>query len=152
MAAAMKGPQRNPIQRVCQRIFMSPLTRLWCAWVEEPTVTSLPLVMIPIGVEALVLGGHASKAFDNLGGALLVRVLGAALLVGGLVVAAGIIRRDPALEPIGLAIATVGSVLYGGGVILGLGSQGLIAGQFAIGMAIGFLGRIRKVIREAPGP
>jgi hypothetical protein len=131
---------------------MNPLVRLWCAWIEEPTVTTLPLVMIPIGVEALILGGHASKAFDNLGGAFLVRGLGAALLVGGLVVVAGIIRRDPALEPIGLAIAAVGATLYGGGVMLGLGSQGLIAGQFALGVAIGFLGRIRKAIREAPAP
>lgn len=143
---------RPPIRQVCRRVFMNPLVRLWCAWVEEPTVTTLPLVMIPIGVEALILGGHASKAFDNLGGSLLVRALGVALLVGGLVVVAGIIRRDPALEPIGLAIAAVGAILYGGGVMLGLGSQGLIAGQFAIGVAIGFLGRIRKAIREAPAP
>ena len=143
---------RPPIRQVCRREFMTPLVRLWCAWIEEPTVTTLPLVMIPIGVEALILGGHASKAFDNLGGAFLVRGLGAALLVGGLVVVAGIIRRDPALEPIGLAIAAVGATLYGGGVMLGLGSQGLIAGQFAIGVAIGFLGRIRKAIREAPAP
>jgi hypothetical protein len=143
---------RTPIRQVCRRVFMNPLVRLWCAWIEEPTVTTLPLVMIPIGVEALILGGHASKAFDNLGGALLVRGLGVALLVGGLVVVAGIIRRDPALEPIGLAIAAVGATLYGGGVMLGLGSQGLIAGQFAIGVAIGFLGRIRKAIREAPSP
>jgi hypothetical protein len=147
----MTTPRRNPVQ-VCKRVFMGPLVRLWCAWIEEPTVTTLPLVMIPIGVEALILGGHASKAFDNLGGELLVRCLGAALLLGGLVVVAGIIRRDPALEPIGLAIATVGAVLYGGGVMLGLGSQGLIAGQFALGVAIGFLGRIRKAIREAHAP
>jgi hypothetical protein len=117
---------------------------------DRPTATALPLTLIAAGIVAVVLGSHASKAFDNLGGALLVRFLGVVLLLGGLVVVTGIIRSDPALEPIGLTLIAAGLAFYGVGVALGLGTQGLIAGLIAVGSAVGFLGRIRLLIREAP--
>lgn len=130
----------------------NPFLRLADAWDTKPTATTLPIGMISIGACALVLGDHASKAFDNFGGATLVRVLGFAMLVGGLIVVTGIVRADPSLEPIGLALATLGALIYGIGVIAGLHSQGLIAGQLALYAAVGFLGRIRLLVRAAPPP
>jgi hypothetical protein len=123
---------------------------VWVAWLTHPVATTIPFGMIPIGVEALILGDHASKAFGNFGGATLVRVLGVALLLGGLIVVTGIVREDPALEPIGLTFVALGATIYGGGVIAGLGPQGLIAGQLALGIAVGFLGRILRLVRDAP--
>ena len=123
---------------------------VWSAWLAYPVATTLQVVMIPIGLEAVILGDHASRAFGNFGGATLVRVLGVALLIGGMTMVTGILREDPALEPIGATFVALGTAIYGGGVIAGLGLQGLIAGLLALAIMVGFLGRILRMIRDAP--
>lgn len=137
--------RRRVYRRGCQSCWL-----VWVAWLTQPIATTLLFVMISTGSEALILGDHASKAFGNFGGATLVRVLGVALLLGGLIVLGGIVREDPALEPIGLTFVALGTAIYGGGVIAGLGPQGLIAGQLALGITIGALGRIWRLIRAVP--
>lgn len=127
-----------------------PVRRVWCAWLERPTVTTLPLILVFAGIGAVWLGNHASKAFDNFGGSVLVRVLGSLLVLGGVTVLAGILRRDRALEPIGLTFTVCGLAIYGAGAVCGLGTQGLISGLVALGAAAGFLGQIRLLIRESP--
>lgn len=127
-----------------------PIRRVWCAFIEHPTAMALQFMLVPVGLIALILGSHASNAFDQIGGAGLVRVLGAVMLIGGLTTITGIIRSDAALEPIGLTFTAFGLGVYGGGVILWLGTQGLITGLIAVGASVGFLGRIRVLIREAP--
>jgi hypothetical protein len=129
---------------------VNPARRVWASVVTNPTATTLPVTLIPAGFIAVVMGSHASKAFENFGGSLLVRVLGTAMLIGGAIVLTGILRNDPALEPIGLTFVTLGLGIYGSGAILGLGAQGLIAGLIAIGAGIGFLIKIRRLVREAP--
>lgn len=121
--------------------------RLRAAWMTKPTAVTLPVVMIFTGLTALILGEASSKAFTNLGGATLIRVMGAAMLLGGSLIVAGIVRADPALEPMGLTLAALGASIYGAGVIIGLGVGGLIAGQLALGIAVGFLGRIWLLLR-----
>jgi hypothetical protein len=120
------------------------------ALIRHSTATGLPVTLIPTGLIAVILGSHASKAFDNIGGAFLVRFLGAVMLIGGTTIVTGIIRTDPAYEPIGLTFVSLGLGIYGTGVIIGLGTQGLIAGMIAIGAGLGFLGRVLRLIRAAP--
>lgn len=129
---------------------MTPWRRLWASWQVKPAATTLPVGMILLGADALILGDRASKAFTNLGGATLIRVLGFLMLLGGAVVLAGIMRADAVLEPLGLMPSTLGCAMYGAGVIMGLGWQGSIAGGFALLAAIGFAGRIRLLIRSTP--
>lgn len=123
---------------------------LYNVWRSKPTATTLPIGMIVTGVLAIILGEHSSKAFANLGGATLVRVMGTCLVLGGLAVVAGILREDPALEPMGLLLGALGTAVYGCVAILGLGSQGLITGIDHLLIAIGFLGRIALLLARAP--
>lgn len=125
----------------------NPLPAISRAWDTKPTATALPLVMIPTGIVALIFGDGASKAFNNFGGATLIRILGFALALGGVLVVTSITRNDALLEALGFAAASFGAIIYGVGVILGLHTQGLIAGLFALGTAVGFLGRIRLLMR-----
>jgi hypothetical protein len=122
---------------------------LWAAWREQPTAVTLPLGMTLIGLAAIVLGDSASRAFTELGGGSMIRVMGAAMLVGGLLVAAGIVRADFLLEVIGLALAAFGATVYGTGVILGLGTQGLVTGPENLLIAVAFFGRIALISRRA---
>ncbi|MGH3429982.1 MAG: hypothetical protein ACRDQZ_20835 [Mycobacteriales bacterium] len=122
---------------------------LWAAWREQPTAVTLPLGMTLIGLAAVALGDNASRAFTELGGGAMIRVMGAAMLVGGLLVATGIIRNDYLFEVIGLALAAFGATVYGIGVVLGLGTQGLITGPENLLIAIAFFGRIALISRRA---
>ncbi len=128
---------------------MTSLRRLWSAWRDHPE-TTLPMFMITTGFTAVILGVHASRAFTDLGGATVIRILGFAMAAGGILVLTGILRADPLLEPVGLSVAAVGCVLYGLGVIAGLGAGGLIAGQLALGLAVFFILRVLLVARREP--
>lgn len=124
------------------------LRQIYHAWREQPTAVTLPLGMILIGLNAVILGDHASRAFTELGGGAMIRVMGAAMLVGGLLVAISIIRSDYLLEVIGLALAAFGATVYGLGVILGLGIQGLVTGPENLLIALAFFGRIALISRR----
>ena len=119
------------------------------AWDTRPTIVTIPLGLIPLGLAAIVLGENASRAFTNLGGGTLVRVLGLAMVIGGLLFAVSIALDDAMYEAIGLSVTTLGVSIYGCGVILGLGTQGLLAGGGYVLIAVGFLGRIRFLLRRA---
>lgn len=110
---------------------------------------TLPLGMILIGLVTVVLGESVSRAFVELGGSAMIRVMGAAMLTGGLLVAASIIRNDFLLEVIGLALAAFGCTVYGIGVLFGLGLNGLVTGPENLLLALGFFGRIAKISRQA---
>lgn len=130
---------------------MNPARALWVAWRTQPTAVTLPLGMVLIGLLAVILGENASRAFTELGGAAMVRVMGLAMLTGGLLVAISIIRSDYLLEVMGLALAAFGAAIYGLGVLLGLGLNGLITGPENILIALAFFGRIALISRRARG-
>jgi hypothetical protein len=129
----------------------NPGRMLWAAWREQPTAVTLPLGMTLIGLAAIILGEDASRAFTELGGAAMIRVMGAAMLIGGLLVAVGIARSDYLLEVIGLALAAFGATVYGIGVVLGLGLNGLVTGPENLLIALAFFGRIAMISRRARG-
>lgn len=124
-----------------------PLRRLWASLRNNPS-TIMPLVMILTGLEAMILGDHVSRAFTDLGGGPVIRILGIAMFTGGVIVLTGIMRADPVLEPIGLSLSAVGCVLYGAGVIAGLGLNGVIAGQLALGIATFFVLKVWCAARK----
>lgn len=128
---------------------MNAYRLLWAAWRQQPTAVTLPLGMILIGLLAVILGENASRAFTELGGAAMIRVMGLAMLAGGSLVAVSIIRSDYLLEVMGLALAAFGAVIYGVGVILGLGVQGLVTGPENLIIALAFFGRIALISRRA---
>ena len=128
---------------------MNPGRLLWAAWREQPTAVTLPLGMILIGLAAVILGENASRAFTELGGSAMIRVMGLAMLAGGLLVAVSIVRSDYLLEVMGLALAAFGATVYGIGVILGLGLNGLVTGPENLLIALAFFGRIALISRRA---
>jgi len=128
---------------------MNPGRLLWAAWREQPTAVTLPLGMILIGAAAIILGENASRAFTELGGSAMIRVMGLAMLAGGLLVAVSIVRSDYLLEVMGLALAAFGATVYGIGVILGLGLNGLVTGPENLLIALAFFGRIALISRRA---
>jgi hypothetical protein len=128
---------------------VNPGRLLWAAWRQQPTAVTLPLGMILIGLLAVILGENASRAFTELGGSTMIRVMGLAMLTGGLLVAVSIIRSDYLLEVMGLALAAFGALIYGSGVVLGLGTQGLVTGPENILIAVAFFGRIALISRRA---
>jgi tetrahydromethanopterin S-methyltransferase subunit C len=127
----------------------NPGRLLWAAWRQQPTAVTLPLVLIPVGLLGIILGDDASRAFANFGGGTLIRILGLAMLACGILVVTSIILDDATFEVMGLALGVFGTIVYGVGVILGLGTQGLITGPENIGIAVAFLGRIALLLRRA---
>jgi hypothetical protein len=125
------------------------LKRMKRALQAKPTAVVLPLGLIPIGIAAVILGDGASKAFDNLGGGVLIRLMGLVMVAGGVCVSLGIIKDDSVYEVIGLTLAALGAAIYGVGVILGLRSQGIVAGLGYLTMSAAFLSRIRLLMRAA---
>ncbi|MGH3985756.1 MAG: hypothetical protein ACRDTZ_00355 [Pseudonocardiaceae bacterium] len=127
------------------------------AWNTRPTIVTIPLGLIPLGIAAIIIGENASRAFTNLGGGTLVRVLGLAMVVGGVLFAVSVALDDAMYEAMGLSVTTLGVSIYGCGVVFGLGEQGMLAGGGYVLIAIGFLGRIRLLLARArvesgPGP
>lgn len=119
------------------------------AWQDKPTAVTLPLGMVLIGANAMILGDRASRAFTDLGGSTIIRLAGLAMFACGVLVASGIALSDATYEVIGLALGVFGSAIYGAGVILGLGTQGLITGPENLLIALAFLGRIALLLRRA---
>lgn len=119
----------------------------------RPTVTSMTIASIFVGACALVLGEDASRAFTliagDTGGALIAHMMGAALLLGGVATLAGIARLGSLVELLGLGLISAGSFIYGSGVLIGLGINGLIAGGFAIGLSVGTALRVALLSRAA---
>lgn len=127
---------------------MDMFALIYRRWRDQPTAVTLPLGMIFLGLSAMILGDHVSRAFTEIGGGSMIRVMGSAMFVGGLLVGASILREDVFLEVMGLALTAFGATFFGIGVILGLGLQGLIAGGENLLIALAFFGRIAMISRR----
>lgn len=125
------------------------IIRLYRAWAKTQTPVILPLALIAVGVVSLVLGEGASKSFSNLGGALVIRIMGAFMVVGGGLIISSILKSNYTREVLGLTLAALGAAIYGGGVVLGLHSQGLVSGIGYTGITLTLLGRVYFLLQEA---
>lgn len=125
------------------------LCRLYAAWQKTQTLVILPLALTCVGVVALILGDGASKAFANLGGSTVIRIMGVFLIVGGTLIISSVLNSNYAREVLGLALTALGAAIYGGGVVLGLHAQGLVSGIGYTGITLTLLGRIFFLIQAA---
>lgn len=119
----------------------------------RPTVTAMTFASIFVGACALVLGEDASRAFTLIagesGGALIAHMMGGALCLGGILTLAGVSRLGSLVELLGLGLISAGAFIYGSGVLIGLGVNGLIAGGFAVGLSVGTALRVLLLSRAA---
>lgn len=77
----------------------------------------------------------------------MIRVMGVFMVVGGFLILSSIVKTDFAREVLGLALSALGAAIYGGGVVLGLHAQGLVAGIGYTGITFTLLGRIYFLIQ-----
>lgn len=116
------------------------VTRLRTARHARPfTITFSVLLPIPATM-AIILGDQVSAALTNLGAGVYGRVLGIMLLSGCLITLHAIATRRALQECMGMVLTSMGSYLYGFGVIVGLMPfGGVVAGTGFIGIGTGFL-------------
>lgn len=128
-------------------MFKNWVLRLYSAWQKTQTPVILPLALMCVGAVSLILGEGASKSFSNLGGSTMIRVMGVFMIVGSFLILSSIVKTDFAREVLGLALSALGAAIYGGGVVLGLHAQGLVAGIGYTGITLTLLGRIYFLLR-----
>lgn len=127
------------------------MARLWFAFRTRPLSVSIPMMLIPVGLVATVLGPRVSRAMTVLGGAGVAHLMGILMLLGGALVAVGIARADSLTEMFGLACCAGGCAIYSVGVLLGLGLNGAVTGPIFLAITIGFLGRVMVLATLARG-
>lgn len=128
---------------------MMIVRRLYHAWEATQTALTIPLILLPAGMLALILGEGVSRSFTNIGGDTVLRVLGALMVIGGSLVVIGTLKGDALLEVCGLVFSALGAAIYGAGVIIGLGQLGLLAGIGYLGITLALLGRVFLILKAA---
>jgi hypothetical protein len=128
---------------------MNCAVRLYAALRNGKTPVVLPLALTCVGIVALVLGEGASKAFANLGGSVVIRIMGVAMIAGGCLIVSSLVKYNALREVSGLALAAFGAAVYGGGAVLGLHSQGLVSGIGYAGITVTLLARMVFVVQAA---
>jgi hypothetical protein len=123
--------------------------KIYQAWRRARTPVVLPIVLIIVGTVAIVLGEGASKAFAAIGGAVILRIMGGTLVVGGALVVSSIVANSLLREVMGLVFLALGTSIYSGGAILGLGSQGLVSGVGYAGITLTLLSRVVFILHSA---
>ena len=116
--------------------------RLHFARVHRPYTLVFGLVLPIPGVLAIIYGDQVSQAFSNIGAGPISRLVGLTLLAGGIATIVGVAIGKSLVEAAGLTIMSAGCVIYGLGVILGLGLGGVIAGSGFISIAAGTILRV----------
>jgi hypothetical protein len=115
------------------------------AWAERLAGLTIPLVLTPVAIISLFLGEDVSRAFTNVGGGAVIRVLAAAMLLGGVSALWGVWRNDPLWEVVGLVFIALGCAIYVVGDFLGLGMLGLLAAAGHICVILTLLGRVHQI-------
>jgi hypothetical protein len=111
-----------------------------------PFATNLSLTTIPVGLLAVVIGPEISRGFSNVfHRPELIYVWGVWMCVGGLNVAAGILRQRPSVERAGLYALVVPLMFYGVFVVVGLGRGGLVTGPMFCGLAVSCFQRAQLI-------
>lgn len=127
---------------------MSPWRALYVEFRLRPLSVTVPVIMIPTGIMALILGEGASRAFTIIGGeggstgALIAHMMGLFLALGGALAILGTVRFGTLIELIGLMLVAAGAFIYAAGVVIGLGFNGVIAGGGFLSISLGCAGRV----------
>lgn len=112
-------------------------------WKLRPMATAISVGSIPLGIIAFSIGQGSSRAFTIIpGGGFFAHLLGLAFLLGGTTATWALVKGSYTLEAFGLIFIALGAGLYGGGVYIGLGFNGLVAGTMSSVIAIGAVGQI----------
>jgi hypothetical protein len=114
-------------------------------WIDRQAGLVIPLILTPVGLVSLILGDNVSKAFANVGGDSIVRILGAAMVVGGIIALWGVWRNDPLFEVIGLLFIASGCSIYVVGDLLGLHLLGLLAAAGHLCVILTLVGRVYQI-------
>lgn len=127
-----------------RRLYRAISKQLLAARRGHPYTLAFGLLLPIPGVLAVICGDDVSRALSNLVADDLSRGMGAALLLGALLVLFGVLRREPLVEVSGLIFLAMGCAIYGLGVVLGLGLAGMVAGPGFLAIALGTVFRIRN--------
>jgi hypothetical protein len=125
------------------------MTRAYQAWERSEPPIVLSVFLVSVGVVAVILGDGASKSFADLGGSVVIRIMGVILIIGGCLVISSIVNSDALREVLGLALTALGTAIFSGGAILGLGTQGLVSGIGYAGITLTLLSRILFLLTSA---
>jgi hypothetical protein len=125
------------------------MSRLRAAVAQRSFTLALGALLPIPGALATVLGDGLSKGLSNIGAGFMAHVMGALLLVGGVLTMTGILRGKSLLETSGMVLMLAGAVIYAVGVVFGLGLQGAIAGTGFAAIALGLGLRARTLSKLA---
>ena len=128
---------------------MKAATRICLAWVDRPYTVVLAAVLIVPGALALIYGDDVSKALSTIAADNISRIMGATLLLGGLLTLTGMARGSAIVEIAGLCALAAGCGIYGFGVILGLGLGGMVAGPISLAIAFATVRRVVTLVSVA---
>jgi hypothetical protein len=123
--------------------------RIRLARIHRPYTSALAVILPIPGILAVIYGDEVSQALSNISAGILSRFMGAALLIGGVMIMVGIIRGKSLVEAVGLTLMAAGCAIYGLGVILGLGLAGSVAGAGFLAIAVGTILRVMSLTAVA---
>lgn len=125
------------------------IRRLRFARVHRPYTLVLVLIMPIPGGLALIYGDDVSAALEAVNAGVISRAMGALLMVGSVVTLVGIGRGRSYMEAVGLLVLSAGLLIYGVGVILGLGLAGTVASSGFVALALGSILRVVSLTAAA---
>lgn len=125
-----------------RRLYRAGTRRLVEARSRHPYTLAFGLLLPIPGILALIYGDGVSRALSIIVADDISRGMGAALLIGSVLVLFGTLRREPIVEVSGLVFLVMGCSIYGLGVLLGLGLAGMVAGPGFLAIALGTAFRV----------
>lgn len=118
---------------------------LMMARLIQPVTLVLSLTLWIPGLLAIIYGEDVSRGLTVLGVGFLARVMGVSVLVGSISVVFSILKGRSTAEIIGLMLLGFGLIIYGIGVMFGLGLNGVFAGPVALSLAAALMYRAKLI-------
>lgn len=108
---------------------------------DQPVTLTLAMTLWLPGLLALIFGEDVSRGLTLLGAGFMARVMGGAMILGSLLASTGVLRHRSLIEALGLVLMASGLLVYGVGVMFGLGLGGAFAGPVTLALAAGLVVR-----------